>query len=124
MKELMFLILLLASSATFGSEFRCVNGSAERLVKLDSPGQQHLCEVAVTNEEGVRDIKWFADNELSFCGKKIIELVGKYRNQWNYTCEELVPTSSLNYQNVIRESSIDWSKTRPKKARMQKFLSP
>jgi len=106
MKALMFLILILASSTTYGSEFRCVIGAVERVVKLDFPGKQHLCEVAVTNEDGVRDVKWFANNDSSFCSDKIVELVGKYRNQWNYTCEEIVPTPtqtelSERYQRVV-----------------------
>lgn len=116
MKALKFLALIIFSTSAHAGGFKCVNGPVERLVTLDYPGQQHLCEVAVTDENGSRDIKWFANNDSGFCTDKIEELVGKYRNQWGYTCEIVTYTTNLEVlparyrklvDDIVRDASAE-----------------
>lgn len=57
-------------------------------MRVDYPGINHLCEVSVTKEGESREVKWYADVESTFCSEKIDELIGKYVNQWNFSCDE------------------------------------
>lgn len=70
------------------TEYECRSGSDTRYIRIDYPGINHLCEVSVTKADNQREVKWHADVESTFCSEKIIELTGKYQNQWGYTCEE------------------------------------
>lgn len=116
MKTLTILYLVFFTTAIQAGAFRCVNGSIERLVVLDYPGQKHLCEVAVTDQDGLREVKWFADNDSGFCSEKIDELVGKYQGQWGYTCEVATHTTDLStlplryrkiVDNIVRDASTE-----------------
>lgn len=78
----------LFSAPALATEYECRSGNDIRYIRVDYPGVNHLCEVSVTSSNNQREVKWYADSISTFCSEKIIELTGKYQNQWGYTCEE------------------------------------
>lgn len=69
-----------------GADYTCAVSGDERHLRLDIPGEQHLCEVSVTNGESERRVLWYADNDTMFCTDRTEELVAKYTDQWGFTC--------------------------------------
>ncbi len=82
------ILLWFFSTTALATEYECRSGNDVRYIRVDYPGVNHLCEVSVTSAGNQREVKWHADFESTFCSNKIIELTGKYQNQWGYTCEE------------------------------------
>lgn len=68
-------------------EFNCKVPGDERFLRLEVPGQDHLCEVTVTRQTGERQVKWYANHDTKFCTSKAYELRDKYVNDWNFNCE-------------------------------------
>jgi len=106
MRILSILICFLLSPQVFGGEYSCTLGADTRVVRLDYPGVDHLCEVSVSANDGVREIKWYADNNSAFCSRKFTELVGKYKDLWGYNCTSLTTPLDLaalpdRYRKVI-----------------------
>lgn len=84
-----FIFFSLASSLqALATEYECKSGADVRYVRVDYPGLEHLCEVSVTHDGKEREVKWYADVDSTFCSTKIEELIGKYQNQWGYSCAE------------------------------------
>lgn len=68
-------------------EFQCKLDSDLRYLRVDIPGEDHLCEVSVKYEyTGERKVMWYADNDSLFCSAKAYELSEKYENTWNFDC--------------------------------------
>ena len=82
------LSVCMVAKTAYATEYECRAGNDTRYVRVDYPGVEHLCEVSVNSGRN-REVKWYADVESTFCSEKIIELVGKYQNQWGYSCEAL-----------------------------------
>ena len=80
--------LILFTTPVLATEYECRSGGDIRQIRVDYPGVKHLCEVSVNSGRSSREVKWYADVESTFCSEKIVELIGKYENQWGYTCEE------------------------------------
>lgn len=71
----------------YALEFQCEVPGDTRYIRVDMPGEEHLCEVSVTYKEtGVREVKWHASNDSLFCSARAYEMADKYENIWNYTC--------------------------------------
>lgn len=90
--SLLFALSMLAcivAAPAFATEYECRAGDDIRYVRVDYPGVKHLCEVSVNSGRNNREVKWYADVRSTFCSEKIVELVGKYRAQWGYSCEAL-----------------------------------
>jgi len=91
-KTLVCRLLLLASLAfaqpLFALEFECSAGADKRFIRMELPGIDHLCEVAVTYASKERKVMWYADNDSSFCSEKTNELQKKYESAWNFQCEQ------------------------------------
>lgn len=79
-------LLVSANPSAQAADFTCSISGEVRHLHLDIPGPQHLCEVSVTPEGGDRRAVWYADNGTQFCSDKIEELVGKYENEWGFSC--------------------------------------
>lgn len=86
--SLLTFLCCLISAPVVATEYECRSGNDIRYIRVDYPGVNHLCEVSVTSSNKRREVKWYADSESTFCSEKIIELTGKYQNQWGYSCEE------------------------------------
>ena len=84
---LMMAIACLYSANATALEFNCAVPGDERILRLEIPGQEHLCEVTVTNQSNERQVIWYANNSTKFCSTKIYELREKYVNEWNFSCE-------------------------------------
>lgn len=78
--------LALISLPSPAADFTCTITGEVRHLQLDIPGDNHLCEVNVTPENGERRAVWYADNSTQFCSDKLVELVGKYENEWGFSC--------------------------------------
>lgn len=78
---------LLLQSVGHAQSFNCERGQEKRLVKLDYPGRDNLCEVVANSGDGSRKVVWLANGGSEFCSQKIDDLIGKYRNRWGWTCE-------------------------------------
>ena len=81
------------TGAAHAQEFECSVPGDKRYIRLELPGQVHLCEVTVTkSSDGSRRVTWYANHETMFCSAKIYELRGKYENQWGFSCTEWLDT--------------------------------
>jgi len=57
-----------------------------RQLRVELPGEDHLCEVTVTYQGGERRVLWYADNDSLFCSAKLDELEVKYTEEWGFAC--------------------------------------
>lgn len=79
--------LLYSTSAT-SLEFNCTVTGDERFLRVEIPGQQHLCEVSVTYQTNERRVMWYANNDTKFCTARAYELRDKYVSEWGFACEK------------------------------------
>lgn len=84
------LICLLAclalTSGTSALEFECSVPGDTRYIRVELPGEKHLCEVTVEGDNYPLKTLWYANNDTLFCSAKAYELRDKYREQWNFDC--------------------------------------
>lgn len=89
-QRLLVLCLLVASlipATAQALEFQCKLNGDIRYLRVDMPGENHLCEVSVKYEyTGERKVMWNADNDSLFCSAKAYELSEKYQNMWGFNC--------------------------------------
>jgi len=95
-------IIFLLSAQLLAGEYECHSGQQTRLIRIDYPGYEHLCEVSVTRLGQQREVKWYADSDSTFCSNKIIELVGKHQNEWGFSCERQPDHDGINELNLRR----------------------
>ncbi len=110
LSQLMLLVLLapLAHIAQVqAADFRCIVPGDERHLRLDIPGQEHLCEVSVTHESGERKVLWYANNDTLFCSAKADELVNKYVSQWGFDCDAWPVDDDLLSLNEAQRRRLD-----------------
>ena len=98
--------LLPLSSAT-AQEFECSIPGDKRFIRLELPGQNHLCEVTVTHGEDDRRVMWYANNETLFCSAKIHELHQKYEEQWNFNCSQWLDTGGIDKLSERHRAILD-----------------
>lgn len=80
-------LALAIHSNALALEFECKVPNDTRYLRVDIPGQEHLCEVSVTYlQSGAREVKWHASNDTLFCSARAYELRDKYEELWDYTC--------------------------------------
>ncbi len=77
-------------------QFECARDNDTRFIKLDLPGETHLCEVSVTESSGIRDIKWYANHDSNFCSIKVRELKNKYVELWGFSCKSWPDTDGID----------------------------
>lgn len=78
----------LVPCAAAALEFECSLPGDTRYLRVDLPGEEHLCEVSVIGGAGgpERRVLWYADNETLFCSAKAYELRDKYVDTWSFDC--------------------------------------
>ncbi len=91
--------MLLSAASVFNLayalEYECTTDDEQRYIRLEMPGEEHLCEVSVTLKDGKRDVKWYANSESAFCTEKTAELKGKYEALWGFTCAKWPDTDGI-----------------------------
>ncbi len=97
----------LASGAAQAADYTCEVPGDKRHLRLDIPGQQHLCEVSVTPAGGERRVLWYADNSTLFCSDKTVELVQKYTEQWGFECSAWPTDDDLSELNNAQREQLD-----------------
>jgi hypothetical protein len=100
-------LLIASSTATLAADFRCIVPGDERHLRLDIPGQEHLCEVSVTHGSGERKVLWYANNDTLFCSEKADELVNKYISQWGFDCDAWPVDDDLLSLNEAQRRRLD-----------------
>jgi len=98
---------LVFSASVQAQEFECSTEDDRRFIRLELPGQEHLCEVSVTHLNEVREVKWYANHETLFCSAKIYELRDKYESQWGYQCSEWLDTSGIDELSERHRTILD-----------------
>ena len=88
-------------------EFECSIQGDKRYIRLELPGQEHLCEVSVTRLNNSRQVMWYANNESLFCSAKIYELRDKYENQWGFNCTQWLDTDGIDKLSERHRTILD-----------------
>ncbi len=88
-------------------EFECSVPGDKRYIRLELPGQEHLCEVSVTRGDQTRRVMWYANHETLFCSAKIYELRAKYENQWGFVCTEWLDTGGIDRLSERHRAILD-----------------
>lgn len=94
-------------NSAHAQEFECSVPGDKRFIRLELPGQEHLCEVSVTRQDQSRDVMWYANNESMFCSAKIYELRGKYESEWGFSCSEWLDTGGIDKLSERHRSILD-----------------
>ena len=79
----------------------------QRVITLDYPGYQHLCEVSILRDDGSRDVKWYANSDSGFCVTKFHELAGKHESQWGFACTLDAGPSNLESLSPRQRRAVD-----------------
>jgi len=101
------LISALFIQPTFALEYECKAGNEQRFIRFEMPGEEHLCEVSVTQKSGLREVKWYANSESEFCSEKTNELKGKYEELWGFTCSEWPDTNGIHSLSKRHRTILD-----------------
>ena len=78
---------LVVANLAHATEYECASYDDVRHISLDYPGVKHLCEVSVTKLGKLPEVKWYANNDSTFCSDKFQDLVDKYQSEWNFSCQ-------------------------------------
>lgn len=98
---------LLYSSNAAALEFNCKVTGDERFLRVEIPGQQHLCEVSVTNQSNERRVMWYANQDTKFCTAKAYELRDKYVSEWNFSCETWPDLDGIDFLSDRHRTILD-----------------
>lgn len=88
-------------------EYECTAPGEQRFIRQEIPGENNLCEVSVTLKNGERDVKWYANNDSTFCTEKTLNLKNKYENQWGFSCEKWPDTDGVDSLNKQQRVILD-----------------
>jgi len=88
-------------------EFECSQPGDTRHLRVDLPGEDHLCEVSVTGEAGERRVMWYADHESLYCSAKAYELRDKYVETWQFDCEEWPDRDGIDRLSARHRAILD-----------------
>lgn len=83
---LLALLGLLATTSASAIEFACEQAGDQRYLRVNMPGDEHLCEVGVTYPGGSHRVMWYADNDTLYCSAKLYELRDKYIEELGFAC--------------------------------------
>jgi len=79
-------LLVVIVPGTARATLECELPNDRRQLRIELPGDDHLCEVSVTYQSGERRVLWYADNDSLFCSEKLDQLEKKYTEDWGFTC--------------------------------------
>ena len=99
--------IALATQPASAQEFECSVPGDKRYIRLELPGQEHLCEVSVTDKDESRRVMWYANNESLFCSAKLYELRGKYEDQWGFNCTQWLDTGGIDKLSERHRTILD-----------------
>lgn len=102
-----FSCLMLSASTATALEFFCEVTGDERFIRVELPGQIHLCEVTVTNRVNERRVMWYANNDSLFCSAKAYELRDKYIDQWGFECSNWPDTDGIDDLSARQRNILD-----------------
>ena len=105
--KVLLTLLLVGFSTLSVAEYECVLNNEVRYIRMDYPGVDNLCEVSVTTQDNQRDVKWYANNESTFCSEKLVELAGKHQNQWGFACTQWPDRNQLSDLNTRQRAIVD-----------------
>ena len=109
-------LLTLAALAPFAApvpvaalEFECSLPDDTRYLRVDLPGEEHLCEVSVFGGRGgeERRVMWYADNETLFCSAKAYELRDKYVDTWSFDCSQAPDRDGIDLLSPRHRAILD-----------------
>ncbi|MGQ7845518.1 hypothetical protein ACUNV4_13630 [Granulosicoccus sp. 3-233] len=108
----MAVVCLLVSSLVPASvhalEFQCELNGDIRYLRVDIPGENHLCEVSVKYEyTGERKVMWNAQNDSLFCSARAYELSEKYQNQWGFNCAKWPDHDGIDNLSPSQRAIVD-----------------
>jgi len=105
---LICIVLLLSGlKGVHAQAYECVLAEDKRRISFDYPGRENLCEVAASYADGSRKVIWLANVNSQFCSDKLVELIGKYRNQWKWTCNAVVSNTELETLSQRERAFLD-----------------
>lgn len=89
-------------------EFQCELNGDVRYLRVDIPGNDHLCEVNVKYEySGEQKLMWYADNDSLFCSAKAYELSEKYENTWGFSCAKWPDHDGIDLLSPTQRTILD-----------------
>lgn len=89
-------------------EFQCELNGDVRYLRVDIPGENHLCEVSVKYEyTGERKVMWNADNDSLFCSARAYELSEKYENNWGFSCTKWPDHDGIDNLSPSQRAIVD-----------------
>lgn len=99
---------LLISPTAVALEFQCEVPNDTRYLRVDIPGEEHLCEVSVTYlQSGARQVMWHARNDTLFCSARAYELRDKYEDLWDYTCTTMPDRDGIDELSPSQRAILD-----------------
>ncbi len=100
------LLASITTGVSHAAEYECKSEAETRYIRLELPGEAHLCEVSVTSDEE-RRVMWYANHDTLFCSDKIIELTTKYEEQWGFSCEQWPDHDGISALSVRQRTILD-----------------
>jgi len=98
----------LAPGTATSLEFECSVPGDTRYLRIDLPGEEHLCEVSVTG--GISDerrVMWYADNDSLYCSAKVYELRDKYVDEFSFECGEGIDRDGVDRLSPRHRAILD-----------------
>ena len=103
-----FASTLLMAPVASALEFQCEVPGDVRYLRVDIPGDEHLCEVSVKYEyTGERRVMWHADNDSLFCSARAYELRDKYEDTWNFNCTNWPDRDGIDKLSASQRAILD-----------------
>lgn len=100
--------MVLFAPAASALEFQCEAPGDIRYLRVDIPGEEHLCEVSVKYENtGAQRVIWHAQNDSLFCSARAYELRDKYENLWNFNCATWPDRNGIDKLSASQRNILD-----------------
>lgn len=103
----LLLSLSFAATGSARADLECELPNDRRQLRVELPGQEHLCEVSVTYQSGERRVLWYADNDSRFCSDKLDELHTKYTETWGFDCGPWPNSDGIDALDADQRRSLD-----------------
>lgn len=99
---------LVLPTALSAIEFECEQPGDRRFLRVDLPGESHLCEVSVTaGTDGERRVLWYADNDTGFCFERLEELAEKYIDEFGFECQPWPDRDGIEQLSVRQRTIVE-----------------
>ncbi|MFK7854174.1 MAG: hypothetical protein AB8B79_08685 [Granulosicoccus sp.] len=99
---------LLSIPAANALEFQCQVPGDVRYIRVEIPGENHLCEVSVNYEyTGESKVMWHAQNDSLFCSARAYELRDKYEKNWDFACTKWPDRDGVDKLSASQRAILD-----------------